>query len=152
MAVAVVLGVLVVGAGAALIVIPALDDEEAYPEPDRPVATSVGAIVDVPPRWYRQIVEVSGRATPLTDRYFLLTGSDAAIVVRQGTVDPAGAVEDGERIRVIGVVTKMNRIISEELGEIAGATAPAGVAWAGTDLGDPLISAERITAARGSAG
>lgn len=146
-ALAVAFGVIVIGAAAALIVFPALNEDDAYPEPDRAVATSVNAIVEVPPKWFRQIVEVSGRATPLGEGYFVLAGSEDAIILQQGTVDPVGSIENGERVRVVGVVASIDRLTSARLTDLVVAQQPEGLTRNATELGDPMISAERIAAA-----
>jgi hypothetical protein len=141
------LAVIAVAAAAALILIPALDDEDAFPEPDEAVATSVHAIRDVPPRWHRRIVEVSGRATPLGERYFVLEGEREAIVVQRAPVDPAELVGERARVEVRGTVGYIDRLTSDRLAELLAGRRSAPLAPSAAELGDPMISAERTTMA-----
>ena len=118
------------------------EDGEDDPLPDGPArATSVKAILDVPPRWFRKPVRVTGTAVPIDDTRFVLRDEGVAMVVNpeRGVGDiPAGPVT------VRGVVSGLDRLQAEALERLLRSGEHPALREAPTELEDAYIAADRV--------
>ena len=121
---------------------------EPFDDDDESVAveTSVDAIVDTPPLWYRKEVRVTARAVPVDEDRFVLEGDEQAIVVHPEPNAVQGEIERGEQVTVTGFVQRLDRLQVSELRALVRGGRQAPLREAPTELGDPYISGERVDA------
>lgn len=141
------LTLLVIVAGGFILVAALSGDDTTFPDPDQPVETSVGEIVEDPEIWYRRIADVTARAVPVADEYLVLAEDGEAIVAQIEPNAVRGEIEPGEEVRVIGVVTGFDRFDVAELDRLLAGDPPPELREARTDLDGSFISAERVEAA-----
>lgn len=114
--------------------------------PDEPVETSVDEIVDVPPKFLREPVRVSGSAVPIDRQRFVLRGARELIVVRAEPGAISGEVRAGERVTVTGIVENFDRLQIADLREVIRRGRHPALAAAPTELDDPFVSADHVEA------
>ncbi len=143
-------GLLVVGlvilTAVAVLVLADYGDDDPYPDPERPIATSVDAIVDVAPRWFRQAVTVTATAVPLDNGMVVLEGGRRAITLDPEPGSVRGEIETGEKVTVTGVVRDLDRLQVAELRRLLHTDPPDALTRAPTALGEVFISGETIDA------
>lgn len=112
--------------------------------PEEAVETSVDEIVDVPAKFLREPVRVTGTAVPIDGERFVLRGARDLIVVRPepGAID--GGLRDGEQVTVAGVVENFDRLQIAELRALIGTGRHPALAVAPIDLDDPFVSADHV--------
>lgn len=112
--------------------------------PEEPVATSVDEIVDVPAKFLREPIRVTGTAVPVDGERFVLRGTRDLIVVRPEPGVLEGPIRGGERVTVAGVVENFDRLQIAELRELLASGRHPALAAAPTALDDPFVSADRV--------
>lgn len=136
-------GVALVAAVALVLLVPGGDGPIDEPVPAAPTTTTVEAIVDVPPLWFRRAVRVTGTAVPVDGERFVLRDAGAAIVVRP----QPGTVRDlrrGARVTVAGVVSGLGRLQTTELEAILRSGDHPALRDAPTELDGAYISADAV--------
>lgn len=139
-------GLALIAAVVLLLGIPGNDGPIEKPSSPRPTSTTVEAIVDVPPLWYRRAVRVTGTAIPVDGERFVLRDAGAAIVVRPQP-GAAGDLRSGERVTVSGVVSGLGRPQTTELAALLRSGDHPALRDAPTELEGAYISAEAVAPA-----
>ncbi|HVL31511.1 MAG TPA: hypothetical protein VM299_04695 [Solirubrobacteraceae bacterium] len=144
------LSLLVVGsvilAAVVVVILIGYRDGDEEPREQEVVTTTVDAIVDVPPQWYRRSVTVTATAVRVSSRFFLLEGGERAIVLAPEPGSVRGEIDDGEQVSVTGVVRRLDRLQVERLRRLLEGNAPDALRRAPTTLGDPFVSGQTIDA------
>lgn len=122
---------------------------------------SIADIHNVTPDYTREIVEVTGSATPVKELGFVLRGGDASIFVG-ATPGEMGDLAPGDRVTVVGAVRPLTRFLERRVesprdlsrppgdeGGRASKAARRAVRQTPTDTGDPYIEADAVEPAAG---
>ncbi len=113
---------------------------------ESPIETSVAAIVDVQPRWYRKAVRITGAAVAVHPRRFVLRGGGSAIIVEPEPNGVDGDIRPGERVTVTGTIRRIDRLQAAELRRLLGLAGQSALAAAPTKLGDVFVAADDVDA------
>jgi hypothetical protein len=135
-----VLAVVVLVVGALVVIVDGRDDV------DRPIETSVAAIVDVPPRWYRKAVRVTGVAAAVDGPRFVMRGGGSSIIVQPEPDSVDGDIRRGERVTVTGTIRRIDRLQAADLSRLLATGGHPELAAAPTKLGDVFVAADDVDA------